>query len=277
MSKVGKKRKLKLISYVVAVLGVVVFTVQSFGQDPGFEYSYVAPPPYPEKNHAQILKEIYGGTFTQSGVNYSNETISALRVYDSDQEEISLNLLTDTLEGKVDQLWTDGVVTVTAEVKFASLHQSFGWNGGGTGTTYQELLTEEDIGGPGVVVNIDGDFLWGCWPTDRYQWNWHDGDGCYHWWDTFEGCWHPEWPAPPNPKWWTLESNNVDGKDHFVTYKITGLGGPESVWLLFMEDLCYSYADKDYNDFVVQLSAIPEPATVALLALGAVMLLKKRR
>ncbi len=246
MRIVGKKRRRKLSAIIVFIVGVIVFTVQAFGTHYG--YTSIASPPDGEKNHAQILHNIYDGTFTKSGVNYSNGTITALRAYDFDDLSIRLNLLTQNLDGEVDQIWTDGQAIVTAKAKYASFSQSFGWNGdgaGGTGTTYYELLTQADIPTQReVTLSISGDFLWGYHP-DGYQ-------------------------------WWSMNSKNSDSKDHFITYKIEGLGDPAVVWLLFMEDLPLSQADRDYNDFVVEISAIPEPATAFLLIAGAAMLLRKR-
>ena len=277
MRKVGKKRRYRLRATIVVIGGIMMLAASVAFGDPGFEYSYVAPPPVTEANHAQILNNIYGGTFAKSGVNYSNGTISALRVYDSDNEYITLNLLTQNLDGEVDQIWTDGQATITAKAKYAALYQSFGWNGdgaGGTGTTYIPLLTEDDIGGPGVPLLISGDFLWGCWPTQRYSWQWDDVDQCNHWYDNQGGYWHRNWPS--DKKWWSMESQNADDGDHMVTYKIDGLGNPQTVWLVFMEDLSLSVADRDYNDFVVEISAIPEPATAFMLIAGAAILLRKR-
>jgi hypothetical protein len=251
LEEVGKKGRYRNIGSVCAfviLVGVAVFEVQAFG-DPGFEYSYVGPPPTGEANHAEILHNIYDGAFTKSGVNYSNGTVSAFRAYDTDgNEAVTLNLLTHTLDDEVDQIWTDGQATVTARAKYAGYNQSFGWNGGGgTGTTYHELLTDANLGQDGVTLNVGGDFLWG------YQ---ADGE-----------------------EWWSLNSENSD-EDHMVTYKIEGLDGlfyeNKTVWLLFLEDLPFSQADRDYNDFVVEISAIPEPATAFMLIAGIAILLRKR-
>ncbi len=278
---------MKNLSIICAVAAVVIVSASSavFGT---LSYTSIYNPPIGEANHAQILKQIYsidggyGGTFTKSGVNYYNTSagISALRVYDAGNDANRLNLLTGT-QDDIDQIWTDGVATLTAEVKYAALHQSFGWNGGdGTGTTYHELLTQEDIPTQrAVTLNISGDFLWGCWPTDRYKWQWDNDYGCNHWWDIYEQCWYRDWSS--NPKWWSMNSKNADGKDHMVTYKIGGLGSPQTVvWLIFMEDLNLYQADKDYNDFVVQISAVPrivpEPATIALLTLGGLVLFRRK-
>ena len=202
MRKVGKKRRSRYSAGVVAMGVVVLFAVSAFGND--FGYTSVASPPGGEKNHAQILQDIYDGTFTKSGVNYSNGTISARRAYDFDDLSIKLNLLTHTLDGEVDQIWTDGEAILTAKAKYASLHQSFGWNGdSGTGTTYYALLTQEDIGNGGVALTVHGDFLWGCWPTQRYEWKDDPEYGGKHWYDNHVGCWHRDWPS--DKKWWSME------------------------------------------------------------------------
>jgi len=250
----------------LAVIAAVVVVMRApcvFGV---YDYTPVNSPPVTEEDHAGILSIIYGGVFTESGVDYigsgASAGISALRVYDFDEEyDYNLDLLLGNLETDVDQIWTDGEATVTAEVKYAWDSQSFGWNGGGTGTDYYELFTHEDIGTPDgtKVIDIAGDFLWG------YR--------------------------PNGVEWWSLVSENYnmgDYEDHMVTYKIEGLGGPEVTWMVFMEDRpyiwyegCgwpqYSYSDRDYNDFVVEISAIPEPATMFLLGFGGLVLLKKRK
>jgi hypothetical protein len=46
-----------------------------------------------------------------------------------------------------------------------------------------------------------------------------------------------------------------------------------------MEDLRFydcPPSDRDYNDFVVEIRAIPEPATIALLGLGGLLLRRKK-
>jgi hypothetical protein len=48
------------------------------------------------------------------------------------------------------------------------------------------------------------------------------------------------------------------------------------VWTIFMEDLRFVNSDRDYNDFVVEIRAVPEPATICLLALGSLALLGRK-
>jgi hypothetical protein len=79
--------------------------------------------------------------------------------------------------------------------------------------------------------------------------------------------------------WWSLQSaNGVGALDHIVTYKIEGadLYG-EVMWLMFMEDSPTSPANWDFNDFVVEVTVVPEPATICLFGLGGLALLRKRK
>src|SRR5829696_2712749 len=54
-------------------------------------FSSISTPPTREQDQAQILSHAYGGTFTPSGNNFTNGTITAVRVDDS-----------------ADQTWSDG-------------------------------------------------------------------------------------------------------------------------------------------------------------------------
>ena len=222
-----------------------------------------------EKNHAGILGDIYdGGTpFTGGGgpLNYdmwteyssSDDMVTAYRIDDFNEGEIfALDLVTGEVGEVVDQIWTDGISTVTAEAKYADLSQSFGWNQGdgvdGLETNYYELLTDANIGNGPVEIEITGDFLWGIQPNGL--------------------------------EWWSLTSENeeIDPIDHMVTYKIEGVSyGNEVVWMVFWEDLPagHSSFDGDYNDFAVEIRAVPEPATIFLLGISGVLmtLTRKRR
>jgi hypothetical protein len=248
-------RERSTVAWVVLVVLVIIGgTIPSFA-DPGYDYTTVQYPGFnpDEPSHSTILGDIYSGTFTGSGTDlgdglwtiFSNGSITAYRVYDFDIEDEIIHIVTGN-QNNVDQIWTDGTARVIAEAKYAAFTQSFGWNGGGLGTdNYYELLTHDDVGNGPVEIMIDGDFLWGMKP-DSYE-------------------------------WWSKNSLNSDGSDHLVTYKITGLETPWTVWLLFHEDLPYASSDFDYNDFVIEVRAIPEPASILLLGLGALALLRKRK
>ena len=76
--------------------------------------------------------------------------------------------------------------------------------------------------------------------------------------------------------WSSLESDNGDGLDHMVTFRITGNDGhPENeigAWVIAFEDLPLGSSDRDYNDLIIEVrgvaDAVPAPATALLLAGG---------
>ena len=59
-------------------------------------YSDIDFPPSNGKSHYEILEDIYGGTFTASGVDFvGSGGVNAYRAYDYDGEaELTLNMLT---------------------------------------------------------------------------------------------------------------------------------------------------------------------------------------
>lgn len=205
-----------------------------------------------EPTMVNILGGIYGGTWVDGGPDYTNGEITVYRVYDFDDLDESLHIVNGN-QYDIDQIWTDGIATVTAQAKYASLGQSFGWNQGGTDPcNYQELLSYDGPsgvieGGPVVEIEIAGDFLWGIRPNED--------------------------------EWWSKMSLNKDGgSDHLITFYVDGANkNGERVWLLFWEDLPSPGWDQDYQDFVIEVRAVPEPMTICLFGLGGLALLRKRR
>lgn len=71
---------------------------------------------------------------------------------------------------------------------------------------------------------------------------------------------------------YSKSSIHDDGVDHMVTFRI--IAEPDT-FVLCWDD---GYGDEDYQDMVLEVyHVIPEPATVSLLALGGLALLRKRR
>jgi len=242
-------------------------------------YTTVNPPPPGEKSTNEILDHIYGGTFLQAGVDYTNGVVVAHRIFDTaaaagrgtrpfnlledgDQSTAPLNT---TGTDPTDQLWTADSVSCTAAARYALYNQNFGFFDGTSGGNYSPLF---NLGGTGF--NVSGSASIGNLGGHIWRWS-RNGDNA------------------------TLTSKNADnaaGIDHMVTYQInfisnTGGSAPGSAdvktYLLFWEDkLPNDNPDYDYNDLVVEIRAqstsIPEPAS----ALGAASLallagLRRRR
>ena len=241
------------------------------GLNPSFaEYVNVNGPASGEKSHAQIMGDYYanGSAFTGKGTDLGNGLwseftehpdgtgIKARRVDDYGE---GFNSTLDIIYGKVgesiDKFWSDGIARVTAAALQAGYtNQTFGWNEGG-GIFPKDFTKIISWGEDPVDFAVSaGHFLWG----DQL---------------TFDGGY----------LWWSDPAGNLDDypMDHMVTYKVEDLSDPEylgrTVWLLFWEDLPSSSWDQDYNDFVVEIRAIPEPTTICLLGLGALGLLCRRR
>lgn len=244
----------------LAALMVAAGGTPSFA-NPGWGYTEpINPPPGDELNHAQILGDVYNQNFTASGLDYVGDgDVTAIRVWDFDDIDYYTAHVYNYEPNDVDQIWTDGAVTVTASAKYAWFEQAFGWNEGGTlGTNFTLLVDDTNIGQTGVSFTIteDQEFLWG-----------HQAKTC---------SWYE-----PGYEWWSRESENGwcgSEEDHMVTYHIEGASTTgETVWMIFIEDDKFIDSDFDYNDFVIEIRAIPEPATICLLALGGLALRRKRR
>ena len=211
-----------------------------------------------EESHLQIVQGIYasyGGSFVVDGLGCTNAgatggPITVQRVYDFHTATETLDILLSD-ETAVDEIWSGGSADMLAMSKWAGNTQSGGWNQGeGTGgldPVYYELVTDLDIGGVPVAIAPNGIFLWGA-----------QSGG-----ETF----------------WSLSAENTALEDHMVTYFVEGIdvGGIDKGWLLFWEDSPLSTGDGDYNDFTIQVTAIPEPGTALLVGPGLIALALLRR
>ncbi len=110
------------------------------------DFTTVNPPPTAgELGLADILSGVYGGTFVASGNDFTNGTVSAIRVNDD-----------------LDQLFPTNTYSASAKAVYADFGQRFGYLPGADGSTYVNLF---DVDGDGFAVtgaasdvDIDGPF-----------------------------------------------------------------------------------------------------------------------
>ena len=182
-----------------------------------------------ESSHAQILSQAYGGTFSASGVNFGNGTLTAQR-------------LNDDSTGS-DECWGNAIFSARAIARFAGAEQTFGVIDGASGAgTLQELFT---VTGWGTSVSGSAVDLDLCEKTVRFArvGSGNLGD------ETFS----------------SLSLDNFGAADQMVSYRL--LGGPGGVdrFLLFFEDVGAGLdSDWDFNDLVVELTARPGVNAVPL-------------
>jgi hypothetical protein len=212
-----------------------------------------------EEARNQIFSTVYGGTFTPTApgsLDYSNGTLTAVRVEDINSAPGALPLSDPYGNGSPDdQLWQADFKLASAKAIFGAYNQEFGYIDGASGGSYVKLFDASGwaygVTGGADISSLSGHTL-----------RWARGG--------------------ESRVFSSKNSDNPDGLDHMVTYSIRGLGGNQLTWLVMWEDKLPGepYADFDYNDLVVQITAtaVPEPAAVsAMLGLGALTTLRRRR
>jgi len=231
-----------------------------------------------EKSQKEIFDHIYGGSFVPVGLNYTNGSVFATRIQDTldppfsrDGAEVvtPLPLVDDGLSVRgstnniTDQLWSADSVVATAQARFATYSNEFGYLDGTTGGSFNKLFW---VSGGGFTVggasNLDG------LSNHIFRWG-RDGDlGVLT----------------------SQNADNSDGLDHMVTYRIDTIGTKAQVvttYLLFWEDSRFGVSaqsrtyDADFNDMVIEIKAsrtvVPEPVALGALGLSGLTCLRRRR
>ncbi len=207
-----------------------------------------------EFNIEQILEAHYGGNFSVSGVDFigggPGGNINAIRWDDVLAPIGQLSAVNPTPGSAADQIWKNGDVSATAIAKFAGNSQQFGFD---RGSGFELLFS---IGGNDMAATGSNSVDLS---SNTWRWVRRSSDDS----NTFK----------------SENSANADGLDHMVTYRLTGVDPTKTVWLLCFEDLPGGTpgSDRDFNDMVVEVRAIPEPVTCTLLAVGGLALLASRR
>jgi len=203
-----------------------------------------------EANQEQILEHTYGGDFVANGANFSNGTVTATRLDDGN-----------------DSVWSSTQVSSARTVAaFAKRKQAFGYFGGSSGGDFKKLFDVSGTSGFDVQGNATGlgSVLDGSIRFGRSE--------------------------KLTKAFSSLASENRDGRDHMITYKVTGLDGTTNpVYLMFWEDKWGRRSDFDFNDLVVEVKGaqgepllIPLPAAAwsglgSLAGLGMLMGWKRAR
>jgi hypothetical protein len=210
-----------------------------------------------ELGHEEILEAVYAGDFTASGLDYvgggARGTINAIRYDDFlTPENGILDVVNGLLGSAADEVWTDGEIEVAAAARYAQFTQRFGLD---RGAGYEHLF---DVSGSGTAVT-------GSATIDLTGETWH---------------WVRSNLGDTNV-WYSVSSLNRDELDHMVTYRIEGLETDGATWLLFWEELAgdhrYCDSDRDFNDLVVEVHAVPEPVTLMMLVAGGLVLARRTK
>src|SRR5688572_1240486 len=200
-------------------------------------FSTVKAPPSSEAGHAQILSQAYGAAFSASGANFTSGSMTATRLEDSSDYAV-MDMLVGDASGSGDECWSNGMLSVRAIARFAGYEQTLGIVDGASGSgSFQELFTISGYGTDvrGSIVGLDV-----CGKTFRFA---RGGGG--------------------GEMFTSLAADNFASTDQMVSYKLSGAGAVDK-YLLFFEDGADAGSDRDYNDMVVEITALAPGSVIPL-------------
>jgi len=222
------------------------------------QYTTVNPAPGSELGHAAILTNMYGGTWTSSGVNVSSGVSTAMRIMDAGAPSGGgVGLPLNAIESSQDDMWSVAgglFVTVTAKARFAGDSHIFGWfDDTQLDPAFQPVIGTGTFDAP-VTIELSPMFRWALQNVSTGR--------------TFSSLPMTNLGAG---------ARSGESFDQLVSYLITGTGGLNEVALFWEDRIGGQGADYDYNDAVVTVSVVPGPGTGVLAGLGLLGLAGRRR
>ncbi len=174
---------------------------------------------------------IVGGSPTLNSILvqlYPNgETLTRVDDFPDGASPADEGLVIDLLQGpgitgRTDQSWTDGVVFVDVRVKYAGFNHAFGWERDGIhDILFNVVGSDFNVSGSADAVDVSG--------------------GVFRWIDQ------------TNPGVWSSDvSANSDGKDHMITYLVSGGNTTSTTWVLCWDDQAGG-GDRDFNDMIIEV------------------------
>jgi len=122
--------------------GLALIAAASFAAAAQAGLTSTKAPPTGEKSLVDILTNVYGGTFTSQGNDFTNGSLTAVRLDDSN-----------------DQTWTSGTYSLRTLASYSNdnVSESFGSVNGSSGGSFDKLfdVSGKKLGATGSASNVD--------------------------------------------------------------------------------------------------------------------------
>ncbi|GMU20547.1 MAG: hypothetical protein AMXMBFR13_06440 [Phycisphaerae bacterium] len=236
----------------IAICLVVIFCIGASAE------AAFTPTLWPHAQYRAMLNHIYfGGADALQGDGPHFATAGGVTATRIDDYGVGGVIDLASTVAADDPVWTGGPFTATIKYKEGARPSLFG-TGAGVPSQFSALLNSEGPWEPVTVASPPGQWRWGM------------------------QVFTPNVPTPRATFWSDPTLNQVpthEGRDYMLTYRIDGLNDLP-IWVLLWEDGPYEQGDLgdgDYNDLVVEIVPIPEPAGLLLAACAAALLAQRRR